>query len=168
MYSIDSTLALMDRHPGPMLALAAALPGLTAAIGFPLRKISPRGATIFATIPTHLAVLQGVSLCLVICYSAFILRKSLLSLNIVTHYLPVVSSGVTLALSSQVAPFEAQPGYGRLSGLCVMAALAFGVFFVLDRLHFFAGVFIPLASLGTLFLALNGAFRFAFKRLKGD
>lgn len=168
MYSIDSALALMERHPGPLLALLAALPALTGLVGFPLRKASPRAAAVFATVPTHIAVLQGVSLCLVICYSAFFLRKSLLSLNVVTHYLPVLSAAATLALSSQVAPFEAQPGYGRLSGLCVMAGLAFGVFFVLDRLHFFAGVFVPIASLGALFLSLNGAFRFAFKRLKGE
>jgi hypothetical protein len=112
-------------------------------------------------------VLQGVSVLCVVLYSALFLHKSLLSLNVVVYYLPLLSSGAALAASMYAAPFEAQPGFERLSGLCLMAALAFGAFFVLDRMHFFAGVFIPLASLLGLFVAISAVFHGALRRVQG-
>lgn len=167
-YSIDQALATLSFNPAAVLTYLIALPALTFVLGSLLKKTSPRTAAVFATVPTHLAVLQGVSLLLVLGYTAFILRRSLLSVSVVTYYLPLLSSAATLFASQEVSPFEAQPGFERLSGLCVMAAFAFGAFFILDRLHFFAGVavIVPLAALTAGFVALSAAFQWAGKRLK--
>ncbi|MBI3550561.1 MAG: hypothetical protein HY078_16105 [Elusimicrobia bacterium] len=167
MYSIDAGLEALGRHPGPLLGYLAALPVVTVAIGLPVRAASKNAAAVFATIPTHLAVLQGVSVLGVLAYSAFFLHQNLLALNVFVHYAPLLSAVAALAASNAVAPFDAQPGFDRLSGLCMLAALAFGAFFVLDRLHFFAGVFMSLASLTGIFLGLCAIARLAMKRVRG-
>ena len=168
MYSIDSGLEALARHPGPLLAYLAALPAATALLGLLLKMFSKSAAAIFATIPTHLAVLQGVSILGVLAYTSLFLHKSLLSLDVIVYYLPLVSTAATLAASNAAATFESQPGFDRLSGLCLMAALAFGAFFVLDRLHFFVGVFIPLASFAGIFLALSAVSRLAARKVRGQ
>jgi hypothetical protein len=159
-YSIDRALSLLTQHSVPVLAWLLALPVLTFLFGRAFRKASPRAAALFATVPTHLAVLQGVSVLLVLAYSVLILHTNLLKLNIIVYYLPLASSLATLVFSSKTASFDEQPGFNRLSDLSLMAGLAFSLLFVLDRMNFFAGVvvLVPLAALGGVFVALNALF----------
>ena len=159
-YTIDRALHLLSQNPTPVLAWLFALPLATLLLGPLFKKASPRSAALFATVPTHLAVLQGVSLLLVLAYSTLILRKSLLALNVVVYYLPLVSSAATLAFSSKAASFAEQPGFNRLWDLSAMAGVAFALLFILDRMNFFAGVavIVPFTALAGVFVGLNALF----------
>lgn len=168
--SIDTMLQWLGDNTAAMAGYIVLLPLLTYGVGILLKKASPGGAAKFASIPTHIAVLQGVCLLLLIGYKAFIVKQSLTSLPIFVFYLPLLSAGATLWLSSMVAPFEQQPGFERLSGMAIMAGLAFGAFYVLDRMHFFAGFFVlvPIAAVAGIFLALQAVFNLGRKRAGGE
>lgn len=169
-YSIDRALQLLIWNPGPLLAWLLLLPLATLLLGPLFKRASPRGAALFATVPTHLAVLQGVSVLFVLAYSFLMLRKSLLALNAVVYYLPLVSSAATLAFSARIASFDEQPGFHRLWDLSAMAGLAFALLFILDRMNFFAGVavIVPVAALGGAFVALNALFGRLSRRVRRD
>lgn len=164
-YSIDAGLMWIAHHPKFVGPLLVGLPVLTALIGFPLKKASPKAARLFLSVPTHIAVLQGVSCAFLLLYAQFILHADLTKINVLTHFIPLFSAGATLWVVSRLATFEELPGFDRLETLALAAGFAFAIFYTLDRLHVFVGLFglVPWAVLVGLF----GGVSALWQRMRG-
>jgi hypothetical protein len=86
------------------------------------------------------------------------------NVNLLTQVLPIASMIATLGIIRRNAPFDAIPGFGRLSSLMMMIFATFVLMYFLDRLHLIAWVNVPVQYLLLIVAGLLLAFRFALKR----
>jgi len=107
----------------------------------------------------YAACVPGIFAAVLTAYSLFFRNESLLDVNLLVYFLPIVSMFVTLVLMRQSVDFKQVPGFDRLSGLMVLLGVSFVVALAVQRMRiwlFFGG------SIGMLF----GLALFAFLLLK--
>ncbi len=80
--------------------------------------------------------IPGVLAILLILYSILFLRASILNVNIVAHFLPIVSMIITLFILSRKVKMSQLPGFGKLSSLIILISIVFMLIFVLQRTYF--------------------------------
>ncbi|MEY5024611.1 MAG: hypothetical protein RLZZ244_139 [Verrucomicrobiota bacterium] len=169
--SFEDLLRWLGRHPGG-LTLALALPPLLCLL---LRGIHGRAGGSAAPwryvygVCIYWVSIPGIFMGTLLAYLCFFRNADLLKLNLLTHFLPVLSMGITLALiRGNVRTLDDIPGFDRLSGLLTLLALSFAAAFFLQRLHIgivFLGDFGNLLVLASLCFA---AIQWALRRLGGE
>ncbi|MBP7961014.1 MAG: hypothetical protein KBG20_00595 [Caldilineaceae bacterium] len=101
----------------------------------------------------------GIFAAVLTAYSLFFRNESLLDVNLLVYFLPIISMFVTLVFMRQNVDFKQVPGFDRLSGLMVLLGVSFVVALAIQRTRIwvlFGG------SIGMLF----GLALFAFLLLK--
>ena len=144
----------------PVLALLAMLGGRDPA------GVGPR-RYLFAGL-IYLVCVPGIMATVITAYALLFDGVSLLSLDVLVYFGPIVSMALTLMLVGRTTPLDKVPGFGRIGGLMLMMGAAFFVAFLLQRMRIwvlFAG---GLGSLLVLGLVLFVALRLGASRAFGN
>ena len=101
-------------------------------------------------------------------YALFFGHENLLGVNLLVYFLPIVSMVVTLVFIRKSVPFDAVPGFDRLSGLMVMVGCSFAVALAIQKTNiwiFFGGSIERLLALaGGVFALLKWGTYVLFRR----
>lgn len=127
---------------------------------------SPRRYLFAALI--YLVCVPGIMATVITAYALLFDGASLLALDVLVYFGPIVSMALTLMLVSRTTPLDRVPGFGRIGGLMLMMGAAFFVAFILQRMRIwvlFAG---GLGSLLVLGLVLFFALRIGAARAFGN
>ncbi|MFA5263361.1 MAG: hypothetical protein WC378_06005 [Opitutaceae bacterium] len=103
----------------------------------------------------YLACVPGMFASVLTAYVLFFGHENLLNVNLLVYFLPIVSMVVTLVFIRKSVPFDAVPGFDRLSGLMVMIGCSFAVALAIQKTNiwiFFGG------SIERLFALAVGVF----------
>ena len=167
--TVRQIIELAGSHPVLFSAILLAAPTLSWVLAFLHGK--GRGALspwkyIYATM-VYMACLPGVLSAVLLGYTLFFTRESLLDVNLLVYILPIVSMTVTLALISRSVSFDDIPGFDRLSGLILVITITFILALGIQKTRiwlFFGGSYLALLILlGALFLLLNVGFSKLFR-----
>ena len=155
--SIRDFFQIAGEHPLALVAVFVALP-LAAWLTGLLHGGGGGGAAPWKhldAILVYLACVPGMFAAVIISIYSFFSHENLLDANLLVHFLPIVSMVVTLIFIRKNVPFDAVPGFDRLSGLMVMVGCSFAVALAIQKTNiwlFFGG------SIEKLFLLAGGVF----------
>ncbi len=81
----------------------------------------------------------GILATILVLYSLFILRTSLLQVSVIAYFVPILAAILTLFILNKKVHMNQIPGFKRLSALLLMILISFAIVFVLQKMYF--GVF---------------------------
>jgi len=117
------------------------------------------GALIYAvTIPGLLSLV-------LILYSFFFLKANMLQLDLMSYFVPLIATVITLVIINRTIPMKSIPGFDKLSGLFILIIATFIITYVLQKMFF--GVFFigRFQYLVLFFLALLIGVKIAWDRI---
>jgi hypothetical protein len=91
-------------------------------------------------------------------------RRSVMESDVFSQILPIFSMIGTLLIIRQNAPFDAIPGFDKLSGLIMMISATFAFMWFLDRTHIYVVSYLPFWQVALIFLALFLIVRYGWSR----
>ena len=152
-----------------MLAWFVAPPVLIAAVG---RLHSPgRGGRspfkYLYALGIYWVSVPGTLAAVLAAYTLFLLRESLLDVNLLVYALPIVSMATTLAIARRSVDFDDVPGFERLSGLILLLALTFAVVLFIAKTRIWIWFGGSLLVLGVAAIVVFGLLRWAARRVAG-
>lgn len=109
--------------------------------------------------------IPGIFATMLVAYTLFFENTSLLNVNWVVYFLPIISMIVTLLILSRKLHLDQIPGFDKISGLVFMIVAASMVIFLLSRMQIWTVFIGSIWHLFGLFIVLLIAFRFGFKRM---
>lgn len=114
----------------------------------------------------YLVCLSGMFALVLVGYALYFTNENLLDVNALVYILPVVSMIATLVVMSRNVDFDAVPGFDRLSGLMIMAGLAFAIALGVQKTRlwilFGGSIFLLFVIAIVLLVVLQGAAHVAF------
>jgi hypothetical protein len=168
--TIEELLQRVGMHPLALVVLLALAPAVSAMVGL-LHGRGGGGASPWKYLHSALvyaACIPGMFAVVLTVYALFFRNDSLLRVNVLVYFLPIVTMAATLLLTRRaVHTFDEVPGFGRLWGLMLMLGVSLGVAFALHRMHF--GIFFlgPLAQLAVIAAAVFALLQYAAGRMQG-
>lgn len=163
--TIEEFLNWVGNRPLVPVALFVAIPALAWLTGL----MHGRSAT--AVSPwkyldstfVYLACVPGVFAAVIVAYTMLFTRESLLKLDLVVTFLPIVSMIATLIVIARRIDLDRLPGFDKLWGLITLLAISFVIALILDRLRiwvvFGGGMISLLVVAAVLYLALRASAR---------
>ena len=140
--SLADLFVLLAGYRWPIAIVLAATPVAVWLLGRGLGRYRGRLFARLMSVPVYGVVLPGVFVLLVIGYMLFFSRQNLLTeVDVVLAGVPVLSMAVTLWVIRQFVAFKEIPGFDELSGMVVLALLAFVCLLLVLKLRIFVGVF---------------------------
>jgi len=118
----------------------------------------------FMSIPVFLTTIPGVFFSLILAYLVFFTRSNLLSLPLF-FFFPPLWMAVSLYLYRLMVDFKQVPGFSRLSGLVLFAAVTFAAALLLAKLRVIAFVWISPKMLVPLVILFYLAWRYALHKI---
>lgn len=95
-------------------------------------------------------------------------RQSILSTDLYTQVLPIVSMIGTLLLIRRNVDLDLVPGFEKLSGLIMMITTVLAVMWAVDRTRILAFTYIPIQYVLLIFFGLLIVFRYGWGKLFGS
>ncbi len=158
----------LQAYKTPLIWGMVALPLVSWFGGVLIKKISPKTAANFLSIPVYLAVLPGICTSVALGYLMFFSRTNILKeVDVLLVGGPIICMVATLFAISRVLCFDRIPGFDRLSGLMITVGVAFGAALFISKLRFFVGFFASFTTLIGLFLVLFAVLMMGLSKLKG-
>ena len=155
-------------HPAAVFAAFALVPVLAWAVcrfGDPNRSPAARWT---AAVLVYLACVPGMLAAVLTAYTLFFLRRSLLDVDLLFYFLPIVSMILTLVVVKRRVPWRDLPGVNRLYGLMVLLGISFVLALALEKtriwVFFGASIFALLFMAVICFLALKWAGHLLFRK----
>lgn len=168
--SIEEFLAAVGSRPVVPVALFLAVPAVAWSLGLVHdRAKSSRSPWKFVySVLVHTACIPGVFAAVIVGYTFLFTRESLLRLDLVVTFLPIVSMVATIVVIARRVDLDRLPGFGRLWGLITLLAISFFIALILDRLRvwviFGGGMLSLLVMAAILYLVLRTASRAVIAR----
>jgi len=97
-------------------------------------------------------------------YSMFFSPQSMLNVNALVYFLPIVSMIATVMIVTRNVQMKAVPGFDKLSGLVMLLAVTFVLILLIQKMRIFTIFFGSIWHLAGLFLILFVAMRIAWVR----
>jgi hypothetical protein len=113
----------------------------------------------------YAVAVPGIFATLLVAYTMFFENTSLLQVNWVIYFLPIISMFITLFILSRKLSLKRIPGFDKISGLFFMIITASIVIFLLSRMRIWTVFIGSIWHLFGLFIVLLVLFRVGFKRL---
>jgi hypothetical protein len=161
--SIEEFLAWVGERPIVPIAFFLLIPAVAWFFGLVhSREASARSPWkyVYSTL-VYLSAAPGVFAAVIVAYTFLFTRDSLLKLDLVVTFLPLLSMIVTMVLIARRVDLDRLPGFERLWGLITLLAVSFVIALVLDRLRvwlFFGGGMLSLVVIAAiLYLLLRTA-----------
>ena len=131
-------LALAAEQAWPLLLAAVLLPPVLAGVIGLLHAPGGGGEGpwryLYAVV-VYLAAVPGMFSAVLVLYALLFTGESLLEVNLLVYFGPIAGMAATFALARRTVDLDDVPGFGRLSGLLLMAAVSFSAVFLLTRLR---------------------------------
>jgi len=118
----------------------------------------------FMSAPIFLTTLPGMFFVMIIAYLFLFTRQNLLTMPLF-FFFPPVWMAASLYLFRQLVDFNQVPGFDRLGGLALFAAITFAAAFILARLQIIAIVWIRPVWLIPIAILFYLGWRLAWKKL---
>jgi len=119
----------------------------------------------FYSLMVYAVCIPGILSFLLLLYNLFFLKANLLQLDIMTTFLPLGATIISLVIINKTVPMSLIPGFGRLSGLFLVIMISFFMTYFIQKM-FFGVFFVGRAQyLILFFLALLLLMRFAWKKV---
>ena len=109
--------------------------------------------------------IPGILSCLLVAYSFFIIKQSLLQVNFIAYFLPILAMIGTLLFINSKMKMKSIPGFKKLSGLMTIIAITFLLIFLLQKMHFGLFFFGGFTQLIIVFVILFIILRIAWNKL---
>ena len=166
--SVNELLERLEEHTGLAVCFFVALPLLALFFSFLYRRIASRAFfdSVFSAI-IYLSAIPGVFACVLIFYLLFFTRTNLLNVDIVFSFLPVVSMSLVFGIIGKNVKFDDLPGFGRLTGLMLLIAIASCVTLAIYKLRIFVGFFASIEALVGIAVTVFLLFKVGLARLSG-
>jgi len=97
-------------------------------------------------------------------YSMFFSPQSMLSVNALVYFLPIISMIATIMIVTRNIQMRAVPGFDKLSSLVALLAVTFVVILLIQKMRIFTVFFGSFWHLAGLFLVLFVVMRIAWGR----
>ena len=94
-------------------------------------------------------------------------RMSVMSMDIFTQILPILSMILTLGIIRKNVDMDYIPGFDKLSGLLMLIAAVIGLMWLADRTRIVAIFFMPFWVVALIFIGLLIVIRFGYTRVFG-
>lgn len=163
--SVEEFLVWSARRPIIPLAIFLLIPVVAWIVGVThdrTRAAESPWKYVYSTL-VYLSCVPGVLAAVIVAYTFLFTRESLLKLDLVVTFLPIISMITTLVLIARRVDLDRLPGFDRLWGLITLLTLSFVVAMILDRLRiwlFFGGGMVSLLVIAAvLYLLLRSASR---------
>lgn len=157
--TFEQLLQSLGQDPKILLAVFVGIPAV--ALGLYLLH-GKNGGTRYRyvySVLVYLTCIPGVFATVLTAYTLLFLRASLLGVNMLVYFLPILSMAATLAIIRKSIHFDLIPGFNRIQGLMMLLGASFLIVFLLDRLRVwlvFRGSILALVALSLiLFLVLK-------------
>ncbi len=92
-------------------------------------------------------------------------NQSILQYNILTQFVPIISMIVTLLVIRYNVDLDRIPGFGKLSGLIMVIAVALGLMWIVDRTRLLVFSYLPVTYALGIFIGLLVVLRIGWRRL---
>jgi hypothetical protein len=133
--TVRDLVQLADRNPLVLVGVFVLLPLAAWVCG--LLHDKGRGGTApwryVYSVLVYMACVPGLLSAVLTAYTLFFTRENLLDTSLLTHFVPIVSMIVTLAIIRSGVSFDDVPGFDRLSGLMVMIGCCFGLALAIQK-----------------------------------
>ncbi len=108
-----------------------------------------------------MACIPGIFAITLLAYSFMFLRQSLLQVNLIVYFLPIISMVATLFIINQRVLLKNVPGFRKITGLIMLLFVTFIAMFIIDRTRIFVLVHANIWQIVMLFVGLFLVFRLA-------
>lgn len=165
--TLRELIGAVGEHPLILVALFALAPVAAWVVG--RLHVRGRGAMkpwkyLYSAL-VYLACVPGMLAAVLTAYTLFFTRESLLDVDALVFFLPIISMVVTLVVISGSVHFEQVPGFDRLSGLMITLAISFGIGLAISKtriwLFFGAPMWTLLVVALVVFVGLRSSTRMA-------
>ena len=154
----------------PLLLAVVLLPALMAGIIGLLHALGRGGDAPWRylyALAIYLAAIPGMFSATLVLYALLFTGESLLEVNLLVYFGPIAGMAAAFALARRSVDLDEIPGFGRLSGLLLMAAVSFAAVFLLTRLRLWVVFGANLLWFFALALGVFAALKLGAARLFG-
>ncbi len=115
----------------------------------------------------YLSSLPGVFACVLTAYALFIMRSSLLTVNVVVYMAPIASMVATIILIRKNVDLDDVPGFDRIMGLFIVMGISFFIALMIHKLVIVAFIGSSIFTVLILFVGLFVALKYGAKLIAG-
>jgi len=115
----------------------------------------------------YFASIPGIFGAVLTAYTLFILRSSLLEVDVIIYFAPIASMAATLFIIGKNVELDELPGFERLYGLLIVLTVTFAFMFMVLQTRIFIFFGAPLVILLLICLALFLVLKWGLAKLTG-
>ena len=115
----------------------------------------------------YLACVPGIFTVVLDLYLLIFERQSIMSINLYTQILPILSMLATIWILRREVDFDAIPGFSKLRGLMLMLFALFSVLWILEKMHFIVFSYVQFHWVLLLLVGLLVLVRYGWRKVFG-
>ncbi|MBI5218806.1 MAG: hypothetical protein HY958_07745 [Bacteroidia bacterium] len=168
--TLDQFYKTAEDFSTPVFIFACSVPVLALILNWlsGKEKEKPAPWKYLYSILIYLVTVPGILQAIITGYLLFILKESLMKLDLIIYILPIISMIVTLVIIARSASLKSIPGFDRLSGLMTMIGISIILALIISKTNiwlFFGGsMFLFFILIAILFLILKIGSKKLFKK----
>jgi len=161
--TLQQLFGQMTADPLPIIFYFLAIPILAVALNWVTKDEAHQSPWkyVYSTLVFMVCVPGTFSVVLCV-YSMFFSPSSMLNVNALVYFLPIVSMIATVMIVTRNIQMKAVPGFDKLSGLVVLLAVTFIFILLIQKMRIFTVFFGSIWHLAGLFLILFVVMRIAW------
>ncbi len=134
--TLQDLLNWFGQHQYWVLGYFVTLLVLTIITTLLVNKNTIGGLKYFMSLLVYGVAVPGILALILVLYSLFILRASLLQVSVVAYFVPILAAVLTLFIMNKKVKMNQIPGFRRLSSLVMLIVISFIIVFVLQKMFF--------------------------------
>lgn len=164
--TLQELFALMTKNPFPITIFFICLPIAALVLNWIAKGVADESPWKYVYSVLIYLVCVPATFSVILCfYSMFFQRSSLLNVNALIYFLPIISGIASITIASKQADIDSLPGFKKLSALVMLMAVTFIAMLFIEKTRILVVFFGSMSSLLVLFGVLLLIFSFAWYRL---
>ena len=164
--TLNDFFAMLNEHPAFTMGFLILIPALAFIIGViadDRSNLNPWKQIYMVLL--YLICIPGIFSVSLLLFTFLFENKSIYDIDLITHFLPLVSMIVTIIITRRYVSLDEVPGFGKLTGLIMMISVILLILWVLQKTRIIMFTYMPIIYVLLILLALILVFRFGMKRL---